>query len=248
MTISALVSATAWGADTCPRSYTGTTSYPSQNAFPPGVSSVHCANCREVIGFTQDAINYLWNRATHGQGGYQVGADPVTNQFDYMINQTSAPSVYMTTPVCNDHGQCISVTLTVNFYYETYTLGPLTLTRNTSIKNIKARATRRNGTVLSRTYTPEQIDAASFPVPYNNTNDPHPKEECLDNLGELSNLTNTPISDDIPGSQGPEDYEQWERWHDEEEAYGGRIPHRECGIASLPGGTSTRTCQWIYLY
>lgn len=246
MTISVLASATAWGApQICANHYQGTTMYPPTSAFPPGVKSVHCADCREVIGFTQDSINYLWNRATHGIGGYQPDSDPVANQFYFMTHQTYSPSIYMTTSVCNDHGQCISVTLTVNFNY--IDLDPLPFTRNTSIKNVKARATRRDGTQLNRNYDPEQIEADPFSVPSNNTKDPHPKTECLDNLGELVlPPAHVPIEDDIPSGDRPFQYDDYQHWHDQEEAWGGRVPHLECGIASVPGGTSTRTCTWLY--
>lgn len=137
---------------------------------------------------------------------------------------------------------------------------PVPIMINTSVRNIVFTATKANGTQLQTVYNPQQVGQSEFPVPFNGNgdSDTHPESECLDNFGDIALPPSTPdeIRANLPGEPGDtgdwQDFSGWdaweyyEHWHDEEEAYGGRVPHLQCGIVTAPGAQPTSGCEYTW--
>jgi hypothetical protein len=227
-------------------------------------NSIACESCREINHHPEDIRNFMWNWVVLGRGGTMTPGTGSLGHFIFnfrMNQQIIVTPIFgddpganvMSVPVCNDHGQCATGTIDIhhNLIGVRSQYG-FTLGINTGIREIEVTASLPNGEKSIATYSVAQMQShlaiARFklPVPSDFKRDFADDDDCLNNFGQHR----PPDSEMVPtgpsitwGDSGDDPYEHW--W-EEEEAYGGRVPEHRCGISSVPGGRSTRSCGWFY--
>jgi hypothetical protein len=211
------------------------------------VTHMSCAGCREVNKFPQDFRNIMWNWAIADKywtsTGYYILRVKMTEGITYWDNNI------LSVPVCNDHGQCATTTVELEFNTITVGVPPLSFEWNTSIKNVHVIVERPNGSDYRTVYTADRAASKpKFPVPANSTPDIIPNDQCRTNLNKprARDQGMIPVSGPAAASLNPEYYESHDRWWEEEAAYGGRVPTHRCGTSSVSGGGSTTTCGWFW--
>jgi len=260
MLVLLLVSGASSAAESCEPDVGGT--FKTGQAELMKVTHVTCVGCREINHHAADIRNFMWNWAVLGRastlsanhrglGRYIFGFRLDQELIVTPIFGDQSGSNVMSVPVCNDHGQCATGTVDIEHnLIGIRTSHGFTMGINVGIKKIHISNTLPSGRVTSVTYLAEQMKAhrnmANFklPVPADKNADHAKQGDCLNNVGEKR----PPESQMTPtnGSNRPDMEESYDRWWDEEEAYGGRVPTHRCGISSISGGGSTRTCGWFW--
>ena len=255
-----LSSGCLWAFDTCKSDYGGT--FKSDQLELQRHKSVACAGCREVLHHPEDIQNFMYNWAVLGRGGTLTpGTSSLGSYiFEFRLDEpiTAEPldgalgTNTMAVPVCNDHGQCATGMVEVehNAWQILNVLG-WRVSYNINISWIHVSVALPNGRVRTDSYSRAQRNANlqqsgfKLPVPADPEKDFAKDDTCLNNRGQLRPPDSQMVPTNPSGSSADYD-DPYERWWDEEEAYGGRVPEHRCGLVSISGGGSTLTCGWFW--
>jgi hypothetical protein len=231
------------GAEYCPSDFTGT----FRTNQPELPNSSLCLYCREINQFPNDIRNFIWNWVVIGSGsGQLVPGQNDIGHYVYNVRMdvaiTTFDSNILSTPVCNTLGQCATATLQINFSHIRIPKTPIRI--NTGIRNFDITVTLPNGNTFTDRFQKQMVGQGPLPIPADNEPDPTSADACLNNYGD-EREEDVPAAD--AGIAGFDWEDPYQHWHDEEAAYGGRVPFDwtyRCGTVGTVQGSGT-TCGWF---